>query len=323
MQPRISIALATYNGEKYLRKQLDSFQHQSLLPDELVVCDDCSKDNTLGILNEFSEIARFPVKVFVNQQNLGYARNFEKTLSLCTGDIVFLSDQDDAWFPMKLETVIAEFDQNPEAQVIVNDMIIADELLSPSTSTQLGNILAAGGNSDDFYSGCCVAIRKGFLGIVLPFPEGPLSHDNWINHLAQALNVRVLLPVALQLYRRHSENASLWALSSPKGMSQFRMFRATGLKPSTNGWQDQLERYRHTMERIVRDGDSLECMGLAERQYIAMRFLGRRKTNLEARISLTSKPRILRWPSVIAFWLSGGYADFATWKSALKDLVRP
>ena len=90
----------------------------------MVVCDDCSEDNTLGILNEFSKSAPFPVKIFVNQQNLGYSQNFEKALSLCTGDIVFLSDQDDAWFPMKLETVIAEFAQNTKTKVIVNDMII-------------------------------------------------------------------------------------------------------------------------------------------------------------------------------------------------------
>lgn len=323
MQTSISIALATYNGEKYLSEQLNSFLRQTLPPDELVVCDDCSEDNTLGILNEFSKSAPFPVKIFVNQQNLGYSQNFEKALSLCTGDIVFLSDQDDAWFPMKLETVIAEFAQNTKTKVIVNDMIIADELLSPSTSTQLGNILAARGNSDDFYSGCCVAIRKDFLGIVLPFPEGQFAHDNWINHLAQALNVRVLLPVALQLYRRHGDNASKWILSSPRGVSQFRMLRATGLKSSTNGWQDQLERYRHTKQRIVSVSHALEQMDLAERQYIAMKFLGRRMTNLEARMLLASKPRIIRWPNVISFWLSGGYTDYATWKSALKDLIRP
>ncbi len=92
---RISIAMCTYNGARFLPEQLASFAAQERLPDELVVCDDGSTDATMEILQDFAATALFEVRVERNPQNLGFVRNFEKTLSLCTGDIVFLSDQDD------------------------------------------------------------------------------------------------------------------------------------------------------------------------------------------------------------------------------------
>ena len=102
---KVSIALATYNGAKYLKQQLDSFQAQTCLPDELVVCDDCSKDNTVEILEEFKETASFIVIIIQNESNLGYTGNFEKAISLCSGNLIFISDQDDVWFNNKIETI--------------------------------------------------------------------------------------------------------------------------------------------------------------------------------------------------------------------------
>ncbi|HIE59179.1 MAG TPA: glycosyltransferase, partial [Hydrogenothermaceae bacterium] len=92
---RISIALATYNGDTYLQDQLNSYIAQERLPDEMVVCDDVSKDETVAILEAFQKVAPFEVQIIKNETNLGYTKNFEKALSLCSGDIVFFSDQDD------------------------------------------------------------------------------------------------------------------------------------------------------------------------------------------------------------------------------------
>ena len=102
---RISIAMTTYNGSKYLKEQLDSFTKQTHLPDELVVTDDGSSDDTLEILENFAKKASFEVLIFRNNTNLGYAMNFGHAIGLCTGDLIFLSDQDDIWFPEKIETV--------------------------------------------------------------------------------------------------------------------------------------------------------------------------------------------------------------------------
>ena len=97
----ISIAMTTYNGEKYLQEQLDSFLGQNRLPDELVVCDDGSQDRTMAILESFSSRAPFPVRIYRNSAKLGYSKNFEKAGSLCTGDIIAFSDEDDVWDAQK------------------------------------------------------------------------------------------------------------------------------------------------------------------------------------------------------------------------------
>lgn len=106
----ISIAMATFNGEKFLRDQLDSLAKQSRLPDELVVTDDRSTDQTIGILKEFQTTAPFAVRVSVNDGRLGYADNFLKAAGQCSGDIIAFCDQDDVWMPHKLERCVGEFD---------------------------------------------------------------------------------------------------------------------------------------------------------------------------------------------------------------------
>src|SRR3954453_13857066 len=99
---KLSIAMTTYNGETYLREQLDSFTNQSRPPDELVVCDDQSSDRTFEILNDFRDRTPFEMQIVRNEERLGIARNFEQAIRLCRGDIIFLSDQDDVWMEDKL-----------------------------------------------------------------------------------------------------------------------------------------------------------------------------------------------------------------------------
>ena len=102
MKKNISIAMTTYNGEKYLSKQLESISNQSLLPDELVICDDASTDATASIIKEYALNAPFVVRVYLNKENIGYTKNYEKVMSLTSGDLIFLCDQDDIWFPEKI-----------------------------------------------------------------------------------------------------------------------------------------------------------------------------------------------------------------------------
>jgi glycosyltransferase involved in cell wall biosynthesis len=92
----ISLAMPTYNGERFLREQLDSIYNQTIVPDEVIVVDDCSTDGTISILEEYKK--KYGLKYWVNEKNLGYNKNFEKAISLCTGDYIALSDQDDVWF---------------------------------------------------------------------------------------------------------------------------------------------------------------------------------------------------------------------------------
>jgi glycosyltransferase involved in cell wall biosynthesis len=102
----ISIALCTYNGEKYLIEQLDTLVNQTYPKLEIIVVDDCSSDKTITILNDY--LSKFPfIKLYQNEQNLGYIKNFEKAISLCNGELIALADQDDVWDLNKL-TIMAE-----------------------------------------------------------------------------------------------------------------------------------------------------------------------------------------------------------------------
>src|ERR1700743_1857825 len=98
----VSIALCTYNGAAYIEEQLDTLVNQSYPNCEIIVVDDCSKDNTVKILSEYAD--KYPqVRIHINEKNLGYTRNFEKAIRLCKGEYIALCDQDDIWDPQKIE----------------------------------------------------------------------------------------------------------------------------------------------------------------------------------------------------------------------------
>ena len=111
---RISIALVTYNGEKFINKQLESLLLQNVLPDEIIIVDDCSKDKTYELLMSFEKISPFEVKLYQNKINIGVSKNFGKAISLCTGDLIFLCDQDDFWYKNKIEFVYDFYKNNFE-----------------------------------------------------------------------------------------------------------------------------------------------------------------------------------------------------------------
>ncbi|MCX8533631.1 glycosyltransferase [Chryseobacterium luquanense] len=123
----ISVALCTYNGEKYLSEQLDSIFLQSVYVDEIVICDDLSTDQTLEVIQSYLDKYPERIKLIVNEQNLGYVKNFEKAISKTTGDLIFLSDQDDIWLKNKVETVLNEFKNHPTKNVFSHDLEILSE----------------------------------------------------------------------------------------------------------------------------------------------------------------------------------------------------
>ena len=113
-----SVALCTYNGEKYLAEQLDSILTQTVPIDEIVVCDDGSTDNTISILEEYESTFPYLFKIYKNKENLGYTKNFEQAINLCDRDIIFLCDQDDIWLKEKVKTVLLFFIAHPKINVI-------------------------------------------------------------------------------------------------------------------------------------------------------------------------------------------------------------
>jgi glycosyltransferase involved in cell wall biosynthesis len=323
MSLSISIAMATCNGEQYLSAQLQSFVEQKRLPDELVICDDGSRDATVAMVERFCRTAPFATRVLVNEENLGYVKNFERALAHCGGDLVFLSDQDDCWFSDKLAVMAQRFEQDARLFVLQADMVLADEHLTPSRYTQLGNILALGQSADRFVTGCGTALRRRWLDLALPVPVGlALGHDDWFHRLAIPLGARAVIDRPLQYYRRHGYNSSRWLASSPAGVSLLRGAREHGLRDASRGWRAERERIRAARSRIA-DSHRLLCeLGLAERQAPALARLSRREDAYDGRLQTLSGNRVARLPRLLRFWAGGHYDEFAGWKSALKDLVR-
>ena len=325
---RISIAMATYNGARYLQEQLVSFLCQTRQPDELVVCDDGSTDDTLKILESFRKNAPFAVHVYRNETNLGYIKNFEKALSLCTGDIIFLSDQDDVWFDSKIERISLEFILHETTWVVVNDAELVHADLKSTRLTIAGQLVSAGIGVDQLHHGCCIALRSEFKQIVLPIPCKIYSHDGWINALGNALHRRHFVSDVLQFYRRHGLNTSASSTSSTRVATQWRLLRekmkwsnikrdpraASAVRlEQINAIKGRLKMHEAYLQQVLPNGISAA--------QVFSRLDQERSAN-ESRRSLQQLPFISRLIESSKFYLVGGYRQFDGLKSLVRDIIR-
>jgi glycosyltransferase involved in cell wall biosynthesis len=184
--------MCTYNGERFLREQLASIAQQTRLPDELVVCDDASTDQTAAIVREFAASATYPVRVFENERNLGFASNFERAIGLCNGNLIALSDQDDIWYPNRLARCEQELVDHPEAGMVFSDADIIDEQNRRQSKTLWQRLGFAGERERQlldrqytvlakhrFVTGATMMFRAAMRNRCLPIPEGWI-HDEWI-----------------------------------------------------------------------------------------------------------------------------------------------
>jgi glycosyltransferase involved in cell wall biosynthesis len=219
----LSIALCTYNGAVYLNEQLESIVAQTRTPDELVISDDQSTDDTLRLIEEFAAAAGFPVRLSVNESNLGTAKNFEKAISLCRGDVIVLSDQDDVWHSDKLESVERIFEAKPRLSLVFSNAEIADETLRLFDETLFDWVhfdgpkqrLVKSGRAldlqlrENLVLGATVAFRANLKELVLPISgNGPLIHDGWIVLLIAAVGEIDFINRPLMKYRQHSAQQS-------------------------------------------------------------------------------------------------------------------
>lgn len=219
---KISIAMATFNGERFLREQLASLAAQTRLPDELVVSDDGSSDETLAIVREFADTAPFPVSIHQNKKNLGYADNFLKAASACRGDWIAFCDQDDKWLPNKLSTVEQYFEvPGYNVVLVVHNALVVDEFMVESgvrypnirrtrvcSGSDLPMLWFAGGLTMVFRSELISRCSPRDRGPSHGSPGKPVAHDAWICWLACILGDVALLSEELVLYRRHSSTTT-------------------------------------------------------------------------------------------------------------------
>lgn len=201
---KISIAMATYNGEKYLKEQLESIYAQTYKNIEVIVTDDCSSDKTVEILGQYSK--SHGLKYVVGEQNIGFVKNFEKAIGLCTGEYIALADQDDIWEKDKLELLLNEIGTN---LLIHSDCSIIDgegNTIQIDWKKELGYRIKM---EELFFSnvvtGCTVLFTKDLLRTAFPFPEGIAYHDWWLAICASKEHKIVYLNRSLTRYRQHNE----------------------------------------------------------------------------------------------------------------------
>ena len=206
----VSIALATWNGSKFLRKQLDSIFNQTHAPVEVIVTDDCSDDGTLNILNEYKK--KNGLNFSVNSHRLGVAQNFAKAISLCKGDYIALADQDDIWLKEKIEMLLREIDGfslifSDATLIDENDSVIAESLKEYSgTSIPLGKDMFKHLVYHNFVTGCTSLFKRELLEKAFPIPCGEVYHDWWLAQIASKMDGIKYLAPPLTLYRQHSAN---------------------------------------------------------------------------------------------------------------------
>ena len=214
----VSVALCTFNGARYLPAQLASYLRQDRLPDEIVIGDDGSTDETKSLVEQFARSAPFPVHFHQNTERLGVGRNFDETIHRCRGEFIALSDQDDEWRPDKLQRLVDLMQQHPHAGYACSDAELIDEdgqslnhrlweqYRCPPGSFLQGDHIAAARHlllQSDRVLGATMLLRSGCLKALSPIPATWL-HDHWFSVMCELVGAHgVATSELVTRYRLH------------------------------------------------------------------------------------------------------------------------
>ena len=265
----VSVAIATYNGEKYIEEQLMSIMNQSVEVDEVIICDDGSQDKTVSVCREFIEKnALSGWSVSVNSENRGYCFNFYGAIEKCTGDIIFLADQDDVWHKDKVEKMTACLNEHPEVGVLSCRYNVIDgesKIIENSKISYLGSVYDGSVEylSVDSFIGCsyirgfAICFKKEIKQFLKPIDlKSMLSHDWYICMLGAIHYKTAVLNVKLTDYRYHQNNVSLSDMTRKTFLGD-RKKRLYGLYESIEGHSylaefDLSEADRKNIEKLIR-----------------------------------------------------------------------
>lgn len=211
-----SICLAVYNGEKYIKEQLDSVIKQLDGNDEVIVVNDCSKDRTVKIIESYNDNR---IKIYNNDINLGHVKSFEKAISLAKNDIIYLCDQDDIWFENRFQVFETIFSENNSLLLISSNSLFIDgdgnkidinmSILHNKDSNQFKKNIMNIFKGNIGYYGCAMAMKKDLIKTILPIPSYVESHDLWIAMAANIISANYHLEEPTFYRRIHGANDSL------------------------------------------------------------------------------------------------------------------
>ncbi|WP_041249142.1 glycosyltransferase family 2 protein [Geobacter metallireducens] len=315
---KLSVAICTYNGERFLREQLDSIARQTRLPDELILCDDGSSDRTLQIIDNFASSAPFEVKSSRNVSNIGSTKNFERAIGLCDGDIIALSDQDDVWHRDKLEVIERAFLDAPlTGAVFTNGAVVGDDL-SPLGYTlwdtfrfkkkqqscfKKGRALEVLLNHD-VVTGATMAFRSALRDIVVPIPV-EWVHDAWIALLTSIYSKIDFIDKNLIDYRQHS-NQQIGSVK--KNFTDHK-----NVAQSITDYYAQISKYEMLLDHI-------RCLNQVPNDY-AIGKLHDKIEHMEVRNSICTSPKIIKTVEATCELLNRRYHNYSNgYFSFCKDI---
>lgn len=199
--------MTTYNGEKYVKEQIESILNNLSDEDELVIGDDGSCDSTVDIIRGFNDSR---IKLYKNR-NLGINKNFEFVISKCLGDVIFLSDQDDVWLDGKVRKVLDVF-ENDNCVIVEHDALICSNgKIQSKTLFQQRHVYTGRYRNwiRNTYHGSCMAFSKDLVKHVMPIPNSGCWHDQWIGMISYDYGKTCYIHEPLMIYRRHDGNNSV------------------------------------------------------------------------------------------------------------------
>ena len=229
----ISVCIATYNGERFIREQIDSILRQLSSDDEIIVSDDGSTDDTISIINSIDDKR---IRVIEGPRKQSPTSNFECALKASKGDYIFMSDQDDVWKPNKVK-ICMEWLQRYDC--VVSDAEVTDSSLNPLYPSLYAIMQVRQGRIyntiwKNGYTGCCMAFRRNVLEASLPFPKDIPMHDIWIGNVAAYKYNVMFIPDTLIYFRRHEDTTSCNGKGSKFSILQQIKFRWSVIKNIAN-----------------------------------------------------------------------------------------
>ncbi len=318
--------MCTYNGARFLHEQLESVVTQQRVPDEIVICDDDSTDDTPQLLQNFATSSPLPIAVHKNLSRLGSTKNFEKAIDLCSGDVIVLSDQDDVWYPDKLERIESLLKENPDVGLVFSDADLVDE-----SGCSLNRKLSNAHRIDpeirsivrskayvildrwELVTGATMAFRSEFKNLVLPIPTNlPLIHDGWIALMISHAARLEMIDKPLIKYRQH--NSQQIGVPVQKVDSRSSVEKVVERAKTETDFDHELDKINAVLARIKEHDKEFEYRGTENLNALLRHFQIRKSIR-------GSKLKLL--PQMLSELLTGNYHRYSRGVSSFaKDLLK-
>lgn len=324
----VSVVMCTHNGAEFVAQQVSSILEQTVLPGELVVSDDASTDGTLDLVREVyaaaasanSDVARVKLRVHVNEPALGVTKNFETAIAASQGNFIFLADQDDVWFPNKVEVLISVGFSAADPSFVFGDAALITEE-GEDIGHSLFDALAISERElrgiigrdpyrvlvrRNIVTGATVAFSRSIFDRATPFPPGWV-HDEWLATVAALTRSRLEVTAALTGYRQHSSNQ----IGVKKRTASIRVGRLT-----MNG-RERNARLLERAQQLLTRSDSLASTD-------SDHDLIRTSVKFQAARNGYPRLRLMRWLWVLPQVVMGRYWRVSNGaRDVLRDLVQP